>query len=45
MFDPKTDKFPYPMETDRHYLELHMDRGIVKYHFEVGAGGADFTWA
>lgn len=29
MFDPKTDKFPYPMETDRHYLELHMDRGIV----------------
>lgn len=29
MFDPKTDKFPYPMETDRHYLEVHMDRGIV----------------
>ena len=29
MFDPKTDKFPYPMETDRHYLELHRDRGIV----------------
>ena len=29
MFDPKTNKFPYPMETDRHYLEVHMDRGIV----------------
>lgn len=29
MFDPKTNKFPYPMETDRHYLEVHKDRGIV----------------
>ena len=29
MFDPKTDKFPYPLETDKHYLKLHMDRGIV----------------
>ena len=29
MFDPKTDKFPYPMETDRHYLEVHKNRGIV----------------
>lgn len=28
-FDPKTNKFPYPMETDRHYLKVHMDRGIV----------------
>ena len=28
-FDPKTNKFPYPMETDKHYLEVHMDRGIV----------------
>lgn len=29
MFDPKTNKFPYPMETDRHYLEVHKDRGII----------------
>jgi 1-acyl-sn-glycerol-3-phosphate acyltransferase len=29
MFDPKTNKFPYPMETDRHYLEVHKNRGIV----------------
>ncbi len=29
MFDPKTNKFPYPMETDRHYLKVHKDRGIV----------------
>ncbi len=29
MFDPKTDRFPYPSETDKHYLKVHMDRGIV----------------
>ncbi len=29
MFDPKTQKFPYPEITDRHYLELKMNRGIV----------------
>lgn len=29
MFDPKTNKFPYPLETDRHYLEIHKDRGYV----------------
>ncbi len=29
MFDPKTNHFPYPEDTDRHYLEVHMDRGIV----------------
>ena len=29
MFDPKTDKFPYPEQTDGHYLKLKMDRGIV----------------
>lgn len=28
-FDPKTDRFPYPENTDRHYLEVHKDRGIV----------------
>ena len=28
-FDPKTNKFPYPIETDKHYLKVHMDRGIV----------------
>lgn len=29
MFDPQTDRFPYPPETDKHYLKVHMDRGIV----------------
>ena len=29
MFDPKTDRFPYPPDTDKHYLKVHMDRGIV----------------
>ena len=29
VFDPKTDRFPYPEETDKHYLEIHMDRGYV----------------
>lgn len=28
-FDPKTNKYPYPTETDRHYLEVHKDHGIV----------------
>ena len=29
MFDPKTDKYPYPERTDEHYLKITMDRGIV----------------
>lgn len=29
MFDPKTNKFPYPEETDKHYIKLKMDRGVV----------------
>ena len=29
MFDPKTNKYPYPKETDHHYLEVHKNRGIV----------------
>ena len=29
MFDPKTDRYPYPEYTDRHYLKVKMDRGIV----------------
>ena len=29
MFDPKTNRFPYPEDTDRHYLEVHKNRGIV----------------
>ncbi len=29
MFDPKTDKYPYPDRTDEHYLRITMDRGIV----------------
>lgn len=28
-YDPKCDRYPYPMETDRHYLEVKKDRGIV----------------
>lgn len=29
MFDPKTDKYPYPEDTASHYLDVKMDRGIV----------------
>lgn len=29
MFDPKTNHFPYPLETDKHYLAIHKDRGFV----------------
>ena len=29
VFDPKTNKFPYPKLTDSHYLEVKKDRGIV----------------
>lgn len=29
MFDPKTNKFPYPEDTSSHYLKVKMDRGIV----------------
>ena len=29
MFDPKTNRYPYPEDTDRHYLEIHKDRRIV----------------
>ena len=28
-FDPQTCKFPYPEETDHHYLKVKMNRGIV----------------
>lgn len=28
-FDPKTNRFPYPEETDKHYLKVHKNRGIV----------------
>lgn len=28
-FDPKTDRFPYPEVTDRHYLKVKKDRGIA----------------
>ena len=27
-FDPKTDKFPYPKQTDKHYLIIKKNRGI-----------------
>ena len=29
MFDPKTDKYPYPEDTGNHYFSPKMDRGIV----------------
>ena len=29
MFDPKCTKFPYPEQTDKHYLIVKKDRGIV----------------
>lgn len=29
MFDPRTNRYPYPEQTDRHYLEIHKDRGFV----------------
>ena len=29
MFDPKVSKYPYPDNTDGHYLEVNFDRGIV----------------
>ena len=29
MFDPKTDRYPYPEWKDRHYLQVHKNRGIV----------------
>ena len=29
MFDPKTNRYPYPEQTDKHYLEIHKDRGYV----------------
>lgn len=28
MFDPKTNKYPYPIDTDKHYLEVKKDNGI-----------------
>ena len=29
MFDPKTNRYPYPEITDRHYLVIRKDRGFV----------------
>ena len=29
LFDPKTNRYPYPEETDKHYLKVHKNRGIV----------------
>jgi 1-acyl-sn-glycerol-3-phosphate acyltransferase len=29
MFDPKTNKFPYPEYTDQHYLNVKKDNGLV----------------
>ena len=28
-FDPKTNKFPYPVDTDKHYLKVKKNRGII----------------
>ena len=29
MFDPKTDKFPYPEQTDKHYIPITKDDGTI----------------
>ena len=29
VFDPKTNKYPYPEYTDEHYLKVNMNRGFV----------------
>ena len=29
MFDPKSNKYPYPEQTDKHYLPVNKDRGII----------------
>ena len=29
MFDPKTNKYPYPEDTDRHYLNVKKNDGTV----------------
>ena len=29
MFDPKTDKYPYPEQTDKHYLKIKKNNGVV----------------
>ena len=29
MFDPKTNKYPYPEDTSGHYLDVTIDRGII----------------
>ena len=28
-FDPKTNRYPYPEDTDKHYLHVKKNRGIV----------------
>ena len=46
MFDPKTQKYPYPVDTDKHYLEVHMDRGIkfdTNYPYVDQSRGMRFT--
>ena len=29
MYDPKTDKYPYPEQTDQHYLKVKKNDGTV----------------
>ena len=44
-FDPKPVRYPYPEITDRHYLEIHKDRGFVfdsKYPYIDGSKGFRF---
>ena len=36
MFDPKTKKYPYPLDTGEHYLVVKGDNGLVfdkTYHY------------
>ena len=42
MFDPKTDKYPYPEQTDKHYLKIKKNNSaqcilIVKIIRVLGA--------
>ena len=45
LFDPKTNKYPYPINTDGHYIILKKDRGIIfdeKYPYVDNSKGFRF---
>lgn len=48
MFDPKTNRFPYPEDTDKHYLVVKKDRGLVfdsEYPYIDRSGTFRFKYA